>query len=375
MTCKSKHLSLATACTLLLSCSGGDSNNSGQQITARSGTVVDTATALSDSSGVAEATFSLAPGVNKLAITATTDAFVATSAVVNDLGTYYVDGSGSEITTNSTFASSYVSAVNVPSRDFDPPLAGTSLTVQNLIGGISGDSLVGLAGRTVSYSVLEKVDPDLSSGALQVNIAYIGSTAGDPAIRDAIQRAIPVFRSIYGQAGITLNVVEGEFGGPDILPDPDAGDALYGSISSAFPAPAVNICIGQDLPTPGLLGESSGIPGSPLPSVKSCVGVSAINGAGADGSFSEEDVRVLGETLAHEVGHYMGLFHPVEDGFDQYDDLTDTPVCYSEPSCDASLGTNNMYYTPIYDGSGNLAAQPDLTAQQRAVLNRYAAVD
>lgn len=370
------HLALLALCSLAMSCSGGDSSSNEKPLTARSGAVIDTATAVSDITGLAAATFKIPSGVNKIGVTAITDAFISTHSVANDAGTLYVDDAAAELTTDSTFADSFVSSVNIPSRDVDPALTGSTLTVQNFVGGLGSDAtLTGLSGHTVQYSLLEKSDPDLSSGALQINIAYVGSTASDPAIRAAIARAIPVFKSIYGQAGITLTVTEGDFAGADILPDPSAGDALYGTISTSFPAPAVNICVGQDLPTPGLLGQSSAIPGSPLPSVKSCVGVSALNAAGADGNFSDEDVRVLGETLAHEVGHYMGLFHPVEDGFDQYDDLSDTPQCFSEPNCNAVLGGNNMYYTPILDAAGNLAPQQTLSPQQRAVLNRYAAVD
>lgn len=354
---------LALGCTL--SCgsgSGGNESNTFQ----KEGDLSDSS-ATSDTNGVASTSVTIPPGTNKLAIVSSTDAFIATATAANDLGTVYVSAAG-EVTTASTFLDTFVSAINIPSRDFDPPLAGSTINVQSVVAGSYDGGA--LSGRTVNFSSLARSDADLASGNLQVNVNYIGATANDPDLRAAMEQSIEVFKQIYGSAGITLVVNEFDFSGPNIIPDPSTGDALYGALSNAVPSPAVNVCLGLDLTTPDLLGLAAGIPGSPLPSVKSCVGVSAINAAGYDGVFSPDDIRVLGETLAHEVGHFMGLFHPVEGDFATFDPLTDTPTCGGESSCDSALGANNMYYVPV----GN-TPQFNLTPQQRGVLNLYAAVD
>ena len=374
---KIKFATLATTvAALTVSCSGGGSSESGTAgFESKSATTVTSTVGVTDDTGTSVGTFAIPAGTNKLALTATTDGIISTDYVTTDSGATLLAYDG-EFVTLSTFYDLFVTAVNLPSRDFDAPLSGSNISMQTSVINTFGAGAAGVPGKTISYSMLAKSDPDLNSGTLQVNVAFVGGTASDPAVRAAMVQAEEIFRNIYGgQAGIAVNITESEFGGPAVIPDPGTGDALFGAISSALPAPAVNVCVGYDLTTSGLLGMSGGIPGAPLPTVKSCVGVSAINSAGADGVFSAEDVRVLGETLAHEIGHYVGLFHPVEGDFASFDPLTDTPQCSGEANCDAALGTNNMYYSPILAGDGTLLAQGSFTPQQRGVMNRYAAVD
>lgn len=366
---------------MLLSCGGGGSGGSGGGYSlTREGaetTLLTAVQAVTDADGVATGSFLLPSGTNKATVTASTDAFIATDLLVDDLGTVYASYDG-ELVALSTSFDSFVSTVTAPSRDFDPPLSGSALTMQTSVGSSVDEdgNATAAPGRTVSFTILAKNDSDLAGGSLPVNIIYVGPASGDAALKAAMTRAADVFTSIYSsQAGIVPVISQYDFGGPAVLPDPSTGDALYLNMSAAVPSPAVNVCVGFDLTTSGLLGESSGIPGPPVPTFKSCVGVSAVNAAGADGVFSDEDVRVLGETIAHEIGHYMGLFHPVEADYASFDPLIDTPTCGSEGECDGVLGSNNMYYTPIADGSGALIPQSLFTSQQRGVLNRYAAVD
>ncbi len=88
--------------------------------------------------------------------------------------------------------------------------------------------------------------------------------------------------------------------------------------------------------------------------------------AGSDGLFDDAEVEQLGITLAHEVGHYLGLMHPVEETWDEYDALDDTPFCTDTRSCDHDLATNLMF--PVGDAG---TAQTDLTPDQIAVLQNW----
>ena len=128
-----------------------------------------------------------------------------------------------------------------------------------------------------------------------------------------------------------------------------------------------------------LLGISGGLPGPPVPSPRSAVVVSIVTGAGRDGAYDDEEIRLLGESMAHEVGHFMGLFHPIDFGgasVEAEDPLSDTPSCNTETDCEANgtLVSNVMYPTPVFEGT-SLIPQNGLTAQQKGVLNRYVAVD
>ena len=102
---------------------------------------------------------------------------------------------------------------------------------------------------------------------------------------------------------------------------------------------------------PGLLGVSSGIPGM--------AGLHGNSGAGLVFSTASlgEDNRQLGQTMAHEIGHFLGLRHTTEHGFGTVDPISDTPTCVNPnlanfcPDSDNfmfafALGGNQQVVTP-----------------------------
>ena len=95
--------------------------------------------------------------------------------------------------------------------------------------------------------------------------------------------------------------------------------------------------------------------------------------AGPDGNFSENDIQLYGETLAHEVGHYVGMYHPVEWSYASWDALDDTDACTNMRDCEAALGGNNMFPYPIC-GPGGCRRQSDYTSDQGGVMLRYTGV-
>ena len=97
--------------------------------------------------------------------------------------------------------------------------------------------------------------------------------------------------------------------------------------------------------------------------------------SGPDARFSEQETRILGETMAHEVGHYIGLFHPVEMTWDLYDMLDDTPECASEQECSEIFRFHLMFPLPVCSPLGVCAPQTELTEAQSAVANGYVGVD
>ena len=69
---------------------------------------------------------------------------------------------------------------------------------------------------------------------------------------------------------------------------------------------------GISVETEGVAGESGGIPGSLRATPHSAVIVAWLELAGISGSLDDSEVQMLGETIAHEAGHYLGLVHPVQ---------------------------------------------------------------
>jgi hypothetical protein len=125
----------------------------------------------------------------------------------------------------------------------------------------------------------------------------------------------------------------------------------------------------------GTLGISPGIPGA--------VGVPETAGSGVVLSVQGHqddrgrlDVRTLGETMAHEAGHTLGLFHTTEAGGTSFDVLDDTPECdartrdrdgdgeVSAEECADLDGKNFMFWV-----SGSFR-QDRMSAGQADVLDR-----
>ena len=123
----------------------------------------------------------------------------------------------------------------------------------------------------------------------------------------------------------------------------------------------------------GYYGISGGIPGALTETDLSAVVLSWLSFAGRDGIIDEEGALLMGETLAHEVGHYSGLFHPVEDGFRYWDALDDTDECRNRSECETQLGENFMFPYSICDFTSCVRAV-DVTDDQAGVMNNYTGV-
>ncbi len=121
-------------------------------------------------------------------------------------------------------------------------------------------------------------------------------------------------------------------------------------------------------------GFAGAVPGMMIPSSRSTIMVSAIDHGGTNLEFSPAEVRLLGETFAHETGHWLGVFHPVELDLDQWDALEDTEQCTLASTCQAALGTNLMYPEAQCDGT-TCTPQGELTEDQQSVLHRSVWVD
>ena len=331
--------------------------------------------------GVATVSFDLNQGTTKFSITATVnddDLFLRFIDLLAGNGVDYLNPGRQEISFADTF-SRFINVASVPSRRVDPALVdGERYTASIELEDDIGNSV---SGETITFEVISKSDPDLNAGTLRVNIYFVGDIGQEQTTRSAISDALNTFRSIYSSAGgLTIIVSEFEIDGPVVLPLPVSGDDFYRSGSGIGPSPAVNIFIAGDVDAAGVSGEvlgiAGGIPAPPNPSERSGLAVSIFAAAGPDGIFSSEDIRLLGETLAHESGHYLGLFHPIDFSGSSVvatDPLDDTASCGFITECISNddLARNLMFPSPVSDGSGGFIPQSVLTSDQRGVMNRY----
>jgi hypothetical protein len=341
-----------------------------------------TRTASTNGSGIAEFDFQVAEGVTKFSIVAEVGSnFVSFTQIEDDSGNNYLNPGSVQLSEANT-PISLINSATIPSRPVDSAANSTRVyTARVYVSDGSGFSPV--SGAPVRMTVLGSKDGSFSNGTLNVSIFYVGNVGQSAESKAAVGVATSEFTRIYrDEANITVNVRELDISGGETIPDPVDGSSIYQTASSQVSQPSVSILIAGDVS--GFEGEiygiAGGIPGPPVSSIHSGVAVSILTSAGPNGTFSETELRVLGETLAHEVGHYMGLFHPADfngNFVSAEDPLSDTPSCTSRPSCQSvnSLASNLMFATPVVDGDGGLVPQNQLSPQQSGVMNRYIAVN
>jgi hypothetical protein len=218
-------------------------------------------------------------------------------------------------------------------------------------------------------------DGEYDAGQLDVAIVYTGDLGGDAGLREAIRGATDQWEELVAEVGLTLTFVPIQW--PDAAPtaSPAADvEGAYADIAAAVGPRTLVVVLVEELPgVTDALGVSGDIPGPLVATERSAVAVSFLGTAGPDLTYDAEEIRLLAETLAHEAGHYLGLFHPVERGWTHHDDLADTASCGDEAECEATLGANLMFPYPVCFPPPCLP-QRAISTEQAGVLQRNTAV-
>ncbi|MFT4977664.1 MAG: hypothetical protein ACI8S6_003571 [Myxococcota bacterium] len=258
-----------------------------------------------------------------------------------------------------------VATLNYPVRDSDVPYTGGTWEIELFTLDGTGDYIDNVP---VDIRVYVAQDDTLSGGCVFVRLVYAGGTGDDPAVTDAVERAVARWSQVWAAHGLKLIPTGTASSRLDAdIPSPRAGHDDYADLSEDSDA-ILQVVIGETIDGETALGESGSIPGSLAATPYSAVAISWLAHAGVDGVFSDAEVRTMGETMAHEASHYLGLFHPVELSGDtprSYDALDDTPACTSRDDCDELLGRNLMYPYATDDD------QDELSSGQVGVLNLW----
>jgi hypothetical protein len=242
----------------------------------------------------------------------------------------------------------------------------------------------------ISGTVVAKNDPFLAGGTLRVRVYIVGTLAQSSENRTAISQAIEIWREIYDAAGINLDVtLEDLVSGTGILPSPNVGSAIYAANAATARPYTLNLYVGAGISqtsgtSPGdtfpneVLGIAASIPGPSIPTIKSAVALSLVGHYGPDGIFSSSEVEIFGSTMAHEAGHYLGLFHTVEfagesdDSYIPGDLFPDTVPCFTTQECINTGASANLMFPAVIAGQ---PTQRDLSLNQRGALNLQVLVD
>jgi len=261
--------------------------------------------------------------------------------------------------------------LNWPVSAEDAPLAPGDWTVTLYAMEADGQ----WADATVAVEAWQVSDDDPSAGCVPVRVVLSSDVAGDPALVRAVEGAWDVAADIWAAAGVELilaETVESALGRE--VPAPSDGSEAYRSLSAVEEEAMLTLVVGEgiDSDTAGLLGQSGGIPGSLSASPHAVVALGWLMHAGSDGQLSGDEIDMMGATIAHELGHYAGLAHPVQ--FDEhydvvgFDGLPDTEECGDVHACMDVLSDNLMFPYMTCGGSG---CQDDLSDDQASVLNLF----
>lgn len=189
---------------------------------------------------------------------------------------------------------------------------------------------------------------------LNVRLIFVEGTYANPTIA-GVQAAVDRMTQVYAQNSVKIDlqftattVTANEFQTIADL-DSDTGNVtasltkLYTTTGSSQLATSLNIYLTADeSQVGGVLGVSSGIPGLPgvTGSKKSgmILFIEPHRSSGSAGAvLSNADLVFLGNTMAHEAGHFLGLFHVNErngynpaspTGLNARDPIRDTPYCH-----------------------------------------------
>lgn len=257
-------------------------------------------------------------------------------------------------------------------------------------GGYTLSALGEVAGPVRITRLSRPTPPDPT---LNLNLFYAGAAVAPEGTRGppAIAAALAEVERILAQAGIKLGKilqlrVPGELlqqGNTFEGADPRAGFAVlkagYGVwpelpalffLSAGASNVGVNVFLVADIAGMGE-GEIHAISGG-------TPGPMGMHGTGASGIAVATDMllgrpEVLGRTLAHELGHYLGLFHVIEADGSSLDPLPDTPRC---PRDHDRNGDGLLSSAECMDqGADNLmfwsqAPGTELTKTQSVILRR-----
>ena len=304
---------------------------------------------------------------NRLLLTVQADPFRSViSKLESPKGDAWVsDTTDVRSSTNAGFVNN-VSVLNWPVLDSDTPLSTGSWRATV---GVVGEDLTFQEGDFQIDAWIGN-DTNDSGGEVEVVFHFAEGLDQDPTFRAALDTAVTTWEEIYGSVGLTLVIEDVVLdGSPPGLPgvsDPDVWRQV-----SADNLGRVDIVFREIIEeVPQAYGLAGGIPGAIGSTANSGILVSAALAAGTDGVFSTEETRILAETLAHETGHYLGLFHPVEIGWDRWDAIDDTDECDNEAFCAEALDDNLMFPYPVC-ALNHCIPQTVITDQQGRTAQRW----
>jgi len=223
--------------------------------------------------------------------------------------------------------------------------------------------LIDVTGETGRVSIVSRRKP-VKQQAIDLNVIVADGTGIS---REDLEAAVAHMASVYTnpenpQLAVDINAVSyysvALESGPYIDYEGDDINTLRATQTDGDGHQMNLFFIADFVGSPGILGIAAGIPGP--------IGISETYASGVVMSVESHqdvggniDIELLGETMAHEAGHQMGLFHTTESSGEYFDGIGDTPECdqsrdangdgdVSADECQDLDGMNIMFWAAAY---------------------------
>ncbi len=235
---------------------------------------------------------------------------------------------------------------------------------------------------TVNCSVVTRVGDVAGSNTIDLDIVFVGvdgivpgMTAAAAESDDTVAGILDALGGLWDGLGVELGTVRYfDFGGDvDKYTVVDGEEEFGNLLREADSGIHLTFFMVQDIDLgdgASILGLSGGPPGVATVGGTSKSGV-VINVANA--ASNPDEVALI---MAHEGGHFVGLFHPTEKAGDGHDPLGDTPECadgnsdgtVSTSECSGKGAENVMWW------AAKTGTSTDFTDDQTWVVSRNAVV-
>ena len=207
---------------------------------------------------------------------------------------------------------------------------------------------------TITCNALYRIQEPAAGQTVDIHFVFVGVDGEVPGLNatDAVDSTVlnttlDRVEALWADLGLSVGVVTYEDFAGDVATynsvdgAKEFGDLLRTSTSDDRAITVFLVSAITDNDGATILGQAAGPPGA------AATGGTSKSGAVVTvGPLAESDTDTEARIIAHEVAHFMGLYHPTEKDGSAHDPLLDTPECTSDTD------SNGVYSTSECLGQG-----------------------